>query len=243
MFERSHVPLEKWLYAIYLLVTARKGVSSLQLSKEIGVTQKTAWFMLARFRKTCGDGNDALLSGIVEADETFLLKSFKGKKQGLPRVSGKRGGKAKKPGLCKEQVPVLICRDRGGHTADAVLEKVNSEAVAKVLQPMLARDSVLCAGSSLVCVRVARELGVTLKAVNVQAGIRVVEQVFHVQNVNAYDSRLKTWMRRSPGVATTYLPHYLGWRRLLDHFCEILDPRVLLRAAWGIIYLQHGTVI
>jgi len=72
MFERSHVPLDKWLYTIYLLVTARKGVSSLQLSKEIGVTQKTAWFMLARFRKACGNGNDALLSGIVEADETFL---------------------------------------------------------------------------------------------------------------------------------------------------------------------------
>ena len=46
IFERSHVPLNKWVYAMYLMVTARKGVSSLQLSKEIGVTQKTAWFML-----------------------------------------------------------------------------------------------------------------------------------------------------------------------------------------------------
>jgi hypothetical protein len=89
---------------------------------------------------------------------------------------------------------------------------------------------------------VARELGVPLKAVNVKAGIRVVEQVFHVQNVNAYDSRLKTWMRRFHGVATVYLSHYLGWRRLLDHFREILDPRVLLRAALGITYLQHGTM-
>lgn len=50
IFERSHVPLHKWLYAIYLVVTARKGISSLQLSKEIGVTQKTAWFMLQRIR-------------------------------------------------------------------------------------------------------------------------------------------------------------------------------------------------
>lgn len=54
IFERSHVPLHKWLYAMYPLVTARKGISSLQLSKEIGVTQKTAWFMLHRLREACG---------------------------------------------------------------------------------------------------------------------------------------------------------------------------------------------
>ena len=54
IFERSHVPLHKWVYAMYLLVTARKGISSLQLAKEIGVTQKTAWFVLGRLREACG---------------------------------------------------------------------------------------------------------------------------------------------------------------------------------------------
>jgi transposase-like protein len=54
IFERSHVPLHKWVYAMYLLVTARKGISSLQLAKEIGVTQKSAWFMLHRLREACG---------------------------------------------------------------------------------------------------------------------------------------------------------------------------------------------
>src|SRR5437016_2097837 len=54
IFERSHVPLHKWLYAMYLLVTSRKGISSLQLSKEIGITQKSAWFVLGRLREACG---------------------------------------------------------------------------------------------------------------------------------------------------------------------------------------------
>lgn len=71
IFERSHVPLHKWVYAMYLVVTARKGISSMQLSKEIGVTQKTAWFMLGRLREACGDDFDKL-SGIVEVDETFI---------------------------------------------------------------------------------------------------------------------------------------------------------------------------
>jgi transposase-like protein len=50
IFERSHIPLHKWIYAMYLMVTARKGISSMQIAKEIGVTQKSAWFMLHRLR-------------------------------------------------------------------------------------------------------------------------------------------------------------------------------------------------
>jgi transposase-like protein len=70
IFERSHIQLHKWLYAMYLLVTARKGMSSLQLSKEIGITQKSAWFLLHRLREACGP-ELAKLQGIVEIDETY----------------------------------------------------------------------------------------------------------------------------------------------------------------------------
>src|ERR1700732_4769700 len=71
VFERSHIPLHKWIYAMYLLLTARKGISSLQLSKEIGIRQASAWFMLHRIREACGP-NLKKLSGIIEIDETFI---------------------------------------------------------------------------------------------------------------------------------------------------------------------------
>jgi transposase-like protein len=71
VMERSHIPLHKWLYAMYLLVTARKGISSLQLSKEIGLTQKSAWFLLHRLREACGK-DLTKLQGIVEIDETYI---------------------------------------------------------------------------------------------------------------------------------------------------------------------------
>lgn len=71
VFERSKVPLNKWLYAMYLLVTSRKGISSLQLAKQIGVTQKTAWFMLQRLREACGN-DPTKLAGVVEIDETYV---------------------------------------------------------------------------------------------------------------------------------------------------------------------------
>ena len=53
IFGASKIPLHKWVYAMYLLVTARKGISSMQLAKEIGITQKSAWFMLQRLREAC----------------------------------------------------------------------------------------------------------------------------------------------------------------------------------------------
>lgn len=70
VMERSKIPLNKWVYAMYLLVTARKGISSMQLAKEIGVTKKSAWFMLHRLREACGSDDDLnKLSGVIEIDE------------------------------------------------------------------------------------------------------------------------------------------------------------------------------
>lgn len=71
IFHRSKIHLRKWLYAVYLLQTARKGISSLQLSKQIGVTQKTAWFMLHRLRSACKSGQFKM-SGEVQSDETYF---------------------------------------------------------------------------------------------------------------------------------------------------------------------------
>ena len=67
----SHIGIKKWAIAFYYILTARKGISSLQLSKELDVTQKTAWFMLQRIREACKQG-DFKLSGNVEIDETYF---------------------------------------------------------------------------------------------------------------------------------------------------------------------------
>ena len=68
--EGSHVSIRQWLFAMYLVSTARKGISSIELSKIIGVTQKTSWFMLGSLREACQ--NEGLVSGTVEVDETYI---------------------------------------------------------------------------------------------------------------------------------------------------------------------------
>ena len=77
----------------------------------------------------------------------------------------------------------------------------------------------------------ARAAGISHRAVNLHAGIRV-QGAAHVQNVNAYHSRLREWLRIFHGVASRYLPNYLGWRWILDAG-RIRSPETLLKATLG----------
>ena len=89
IFERSHVPLRKWLYAMYLLVTSRKGVSSLQLSKEIGITQKSAWFVLQRLREACGNSQHPELLDVI-ADRVLAYRPKPKSKPAKKRAKRKK---------------------------------------------------------------------------------------------------------------------------------------------------------
>ena len=86
-----------------------------------GSTQPTSFRWRHRFLHGLRDKKDSSLKGIVEADETFFLESFKGSRN-LGRTARKRGGKAAKRGLSAEQVPILIARDRHGEMTDEVLK-------------------------------------------------------------------------------------------------------------------------
>lgn len=79
MFEGSHVPLRKWFYAIYIFLSHKKGISSTQLAKDIGVTQKTAWFMLERIRHELHGKFVTLFEDMTQVDETYVGGRNKGR--------------------------------------------------------------------------------------------------------------------------------------------------------------------
>lgn len=183
------------------------------VAKELGNHVGTAHRWRHRFLSVPEDLQPAALVGVTEVDETYFLLSFKGKRQGLDRKPRKRGGKAAQRGLSIEQV--LVARDRSGATMDCVVQAPNTETLSAALKPFIPIDTVLCSDGSKALAAVARTLGVEHHPINISAGIRV-DGPWHIQNVNAYHSRLKAWIAKFRGVATCYLARYLGWFRAID---------------------------
>ena len=166
--------------------------------------------------------------GLSRPMKPSFWESFKGQRK-LPRPARKRAG----VGANWERIAVLVVRDRSGQTADFRLDKIDAPHVAAVLRPLVDRDAILCTDGARVYQTVARDMGLTHRAINVQQGVRVIDGAFHIQNVNAYDSRLKEWIRRFHGVATKYLENYLGWRRMMERYRQNISPTACLCEALG----------
>ena len=207
------------------------GISLRKVAARLGVDLTTAFRWRHRFLKAPKDVKAQVLDGTVEADETYFLRSKKGSRQ-LDRPARKRGGKAKKRGLSDEQVPVLIARDRNKATTDQILEDRSAASIAAVLGPVIAKSAILVSDGAKSYRAFADAANILHVELNLSAGERTWG-IYHLQNANNYDSRLKTWIRRFNGVATKYLDSYLGWHRANDRHGHTQSASRMLAAAWG----------
>ncbi len=154
-----------------------------------------------------------VLTGVVEADETFFLRSSKGQRPG--RDPRKRGGHASRMNRGEDLIPVLVARDRSGATADFLLEAVSKKCLSEAISQRVKADAILCTDGSAAMAATAKEMGVNHEAMNLSAGERV-RGPWHIQNANASHGRLKGWMYRFRGLATSHLESHQGWFRALD---------------------------
>jgi transposase-like protein len=114
IFEDSKIPLRKWLMAFHLMTSSKKGISSHQIAREVGITQKSAWFLCHRIREAMRQEPLAgLLKGTVEADETYV-----GARK--PRFKG-----TSKPGRGTSKKPVMVLVERNGNARSMPIEKVD----------------------------------------------------------------------------------------------------------------------
>lgn len=211
----------------------RQGLSVHQAAHTLAVAPSTAFRWRHRFLQLAQGVKAQVLQGVVEADETYFLRSSKGQRV-QARKARHRGGSGAKRGLSDEQEPVLVARDRSGATADFSLERAGKAATIAALAPVLAPDVVLCTDCSGSLGAAARHLGVEHHALNLSKGQRV-QGAWHIQNANAYHARLKGWMRRFHGVASSYLASYLGWFRALDRSAQnARHPAPFLAMAVGV---------
>ena len=204
---------ERWMDYIQCMI---EGKTLRVSASACHIDVKTAFRWRHRLLELPATLKAQVLEGIVEMDETAFRYSEKGNKT-LSRPGRKRGSLANKAGRSKEDwVPVLTARDRGKHTIESVLKDTSFIQIDRELQGKIEPDSILCSDGLRSYQKIANQYGLVHKQLNLSAKKRVIERVFHIQNVNAYHSRLKNWMRRFKGVATKYLENYLGWYRFLD---------------------------
>ena len=115
-------------------------MSRAKAAERCGVHPTTADRWRHRFLTAPALDQPQALQGIVGADETFSLESFKGRRSGLSRKARKRGGKARYPGAFSDNIPVLVARDRAGATIDAVLPEDTAVCITQALLILLSHS-------------------------------------------------------------------------------------------------------
>ena len=123
IFQGTKIPLDVWFIGISMFSNAKKSISSCQLARDLGMNQKSAWYMAMRIRKAMKT-NDPLLKGILEADETYV--------GGKPR---KGRDKKSKRGRGTKKSPVVGVMERGGRVVADVLEAVTGEKLKDFIMP------------------------------------------------------------------------------------------------------------
>lgn len=210
------------------------GESVAKAAERCAIAYTTAFRWRHRFLSALKLDKPTSLSGIVEADETFILESFKGKRKGLPRAARKRGGKADKRGLSAEQIPVIVARDRTGATFDAVLPRLDAISITAALGGVIVPPAEFCCDGGSAITAFARRAKLKIHVLPAPGIPKPEAPEHHINNVNAYHGRLKEWLRRFHGVATKNLPSYLSWRRTIEALGAAVTPEAWIMAAAGL---------
>lgn len=199
VFERSKIPLNKWLFAATLMASSKKGISSKQIERMLGVTYKTAWFMTHRLREAMKQGGNLFSTsgGTVEADETYVG----GKERNKHRS---KRNKKHIGGVGKTMVFSLV--ERGGKVRSATLPSINAKTLKPYLRQQLNTEKTRLMTDGEGQYRLVSKMFASHDTVNHGAG-EYVRGDAHTNTVEGYFSILK---RGIIGTFHHVSPQHLG---------------------------------
>ncbi len=203
--------LNRYLYCLLSGYSIRKS------AKETGIAIQTSFDWRHKLLTSFSSVSVEEFQGIVESDDLFFAYSEKGNRN-LDRKPRKRGGKASKAGVSDEKVAVVATCDRSGNKDFKVATRgrISKKDLDTILKGKLDRADVLCSDGHRSYGAFAKANELAHKKFNASKGQRTVDKVYHVQNVNNMDMRLRKFMGSFNGVATKYLQNYLNWFLVLE---------------------------
>lgn len=220
----SRKPMSAWARYIACFI---RGYSIPRSAREVGIAVSTAYAWRHRILQAIrAHEQNAPLTGIVEADETYLPDSYKGNHTrstfSLPRDARKRGQENSVRGISNEQVSIVCMTDRSRHCYldVACRGRINQRNLETVFSGRLARDAVLCTDKHPSYRAYARNHNVTLRQT---LGGRSVKDIYHIQHINSLHSQLKRFLKRFSGVSTKHLDGYLHWFMWEQETSEMLE--------------------
>ncbi|HWK06131.1 MAG TPA: IS1595 family transposase [Puia sp.] len=220
IFEASNIPLKTWFAAMYLITAHKKGISSVQLGKNLGVTQKTAWFMLHRIRESLKENAPLLLTKEVQADEAY----FGGKEEF--RHKDKKIGNG-----TLGKTPIVGIIETGGRVVTKVSPVLTKKSITDLILTHVDRKAILVTDSAAHYFKVGKKYD--HKTVNHSEGQYKSGQ-FHTNSIENYWSLLK---RGIIGIYHQISSKHL--QRYCDEFAYRFNSRKLSDGfRWAITFHQ-----
>jgi len=189
IFESSHIPLRLWLQAIFLIAASKKGISSNQLHRTLGITLKSAWFMSHRIREAMRSGDFAPFGsdgGAVEVDETFIGRDFTKKPKGVKKGRGYEH---------KNKVLSLVDRT-SGRARSMVVDDVKASTLAPIVRANVAKEARLMSDEASYYTLVGREFAShSVVQHQINEYVSRIDRSIHTNTIEGFFSIFKRGMK------------------------------------------------
>ena len=202
VMEKTRLPLQKWFLAIGLVINAKKSLSSHQLSRDLDMNQKSAWFMQQRIRAEMASEQGPMLQGILEMDETYI--------GGKPRKANKKEDRkpAKRGRGAENKIKVIGAVERGGKVAAEVMDRLRGKDILRFIRKTVEPDGSLMITDEYSAYDALRP---TMAHATINHSVQYVDGEIHTNTIEGFWALVKrAWYGSHHKYSEHYAPLFIA---------------------------------